>query len=351
MGNDDNLTNSVDYWVKRIMESKIYNITKPSFNDDINSDDNNNHNNGDITNFNTSRWNYFIKRSYLTYIRSWPLYGVHLAKATLLSNSNNDEIEVLIGLSGRGLYLLNADTWNLLFKCPYYHISNCTIVPDGIDIILSIVVNGLSLELRSFESTNLHRMITDYIVEILGRGGYLYGSEGGDSILSLSNVISTLDSTEIFKNYLKDFSVLPSPPSPINLTPCDEYFEAPKDNDEKIAMIRAQEEIKEKEQLRFVLATQGQKQQALLQQGKKGLSNKDRKTQRKTNKLSIVNANVDYTNTNETKRIIEDSVLGISHNSYKELAEYGGNAHSHHMSSSSSSSFLQIPKKYLEKKC
>jgi len=340
-------------------ESKIYNLTKPysidesnSNNDTNNNDnnDNNNNNNNNISNANISRWNYFIKRSYLTYIRSWPLYGVHLAKASLLRNSNNDddeEVEVLIGLSGRGLYLLNANTWSLVFKCPYYHISSCTLVPDGIDVILSIVVNGLPLELRSFESTNLHRMITDYIVEILGRGGYLYGSEGGDNILSLTSVVSTADSTEIFKNYLKDFSVLPSPPSPINLTPCEEFFEAPKDNDENIAMLKIQEEIKEKEQLRFVLATQGQKQQALLQQGRRGLSNKDRKTQRRTNKLTVnLATNVDYSNSNEPQRKIEDSILGTSRKSYKMLYDYDSSTHNHH---TSASVFTEIPKKYILK--
>jgi len=349
LGNDDNLTNSVDYWVNKIKESKIYNLTKPYSSDENHSDDDHNdNNNGSISNANanTARWNYFIKRSYLTYIRSWPLYGVHLAKANLLSksNSNDEEAEVLIGLSGRGLYLLDANTWNLVFKCSYHHITSCTLVPDGIDVILSIVVNGLSLELRSFESTNLHRMITDYVVEILGRGGFLYGSEGGDNILSLTNVISTTDSTEIFKNYLKDFSVLPSPPSPINLTPCDEYFEAPKVNDENFAMIKIQEETKEKEQLRFVLATQGQKQQALLQQGRKGLSNKDRKIQRRTNKLTVT-TNIDFNNADEPQRKIEDSIIMISHNSYKMLYDCD-NSHNHH--ASASGPFLEIPKKYLE---
>jgi hypothetical protein len=111
--------------------------------------------------------------------------------------------------------------------------------------------------------------------------------------------------------------------------------------------LKIQEEIKEKEQLRFVLATQGQKQQALLQQGRRGLSNKDRKTQRRTNKLTVnLATNVDYSNSNEPQRKIEDSILGTSRKSYKMLYDYDSSTHNHH---TSASVFAEIPKKYFLK--
>jgi hypothetical protein len=346
LGNDDNLTASVSYWVDKIKESKIYNITKPYSTDDTKSTDtvNDSSINANAT-ANIPRWNYFIQRSYLNYIKTWPLYGIHLAKGFLVKGDDDDETEVLIGLSGRGLYILNSDTWNLIFKCPYYHISSCKLNPDGIDIVMSLVVNGMSIELKSYESNNLYRLMTDYIIEILGRGGFLYGSEGGDNLLSLTNIIPTSDSTEIFKNYLKDFSVLPSPPSPIVLTPSDNYFEAPKDNDENIAAIKMQEEIKEKEQLRFILASQGQKQKELLQRGKIKVSNQDKKTQRKTNRLKTTNLNVDLGNSHEPQRRIEAAALGIAFNSSYTMLEVDNLDTIHHHSTSSF--FTEIPKKYL----
>jgi hypothetical protein len=119
LGNDDNLTASVSYWVDKIKESKIYNITKPYSTDDTKSTDtvNDSSINANAT-ANIPRWNYFIQRSYLNYIKTWPLYGIHLAKGFLVKGDDDDETEVLIGLSGRGLYILNSDTWNLIFKCP-----------------------------------------------------------------------------------------------------------------------------------------------------------------------------------------------------------------------------------------
>jgi hypothetical protein len=207
----------------------------------------------------------------------------------------------------------------------------------------------MTIDLKSYDSNNLHQMLTDYIIEILGRGGFLYGSEGGDNLLSLTNVIPKHDSTEIFKNYLKDFSILPTPPSPIALTLNDNYFEAPKDNDENIAIVKMQEEIKEKEQLRFILASQGEKQKELLQQGKK-LSHQERKSQRKTQmktRQQTTNLNVDFTNSNERQRKIEASALGIAfHQSYTMLAANIDTVHY----PTQTSFFAEIPQKYLKSK-
>ena len=353
LGNDDNLTASVHYWVEKLKESKIYTTTKPyaDATDITEATKASTDNMTENSSADVPRWNYFIQRSYLNYIKTWPLYGVHLAKGFLVKGGDKD-VEVLIGLSGRGLYILDPITWCLIFKCPYYHISRCNLIPDNIDVMLSLTVNGMTIDLKSYDSTNLHRMLTDYIVEILGRGGFLYGSEGGDNLLSLTNVIPKHDSTEIFKHFLKDFTVLPSPPSPVALTLNDDYFEAPKDNDENTAIIKMQEEIKEKEQLRFILASQGEKQKELLQQGKK-LSHQDRKmqrkTQRKTNRQQTHNLNQDFTNSNEPHRKIEASILGIAfHQSYTMLA---ANIDTNYPTPSQSTSFFaEIPKKYLKPK-
>ena len=109
------------------------------------------------------------------------------------------------------------------------------------------------------------------------------------------------------------------------------------------------EEIKEKEQLRFILASQGEKQKELLQQGKK-LSHQERKSQRKTQmktRQQTTNLNVDFTNSNERQRKIEASALGIAfHQSYTMLAANIDTVHY----PTQTSFFAEIPQKYLKSK-
>jgi hypothetical protein len=120
----------------------------------------------------------------------------------------------------------------------------------------------------------LTKLIESYCLELLARGVFPHGLEGGNDILEIGEVfVPSIDCKFILKEYVKLFPLLPVPPIPMALQRAPNlYFDPPKSDRAILAEGRAEEERIQQEQARLAAETHTAKNLAQLEQGRQTLN-------------------------------------------------------------------------------
>ena len=70
------------------------------------------------------QYRYLLKRAYLHYLQTWPLYGFHFSEAVLLDGAHGQR-NVLVGVSPNGLMLLDPKEWTVVLRASLHDIEQC----------------------------------------------------------------------------------------------------------------------------------------------------------------------------------------------------------------------------------
>lgn len=210
--------------------------------------------------FYSHRMRYYMKRAYLAYVRTWPWFGCHFLEGTLveqISGMGNRRVVIAIGING--IHLLEPDTWALIFHTPFHDIERCAIeVPSAADQkvwsstskIMNFIINGMDMQLVSNSAFEIKNLIEGFVAEMLGRGIFPHGTEGGDDVsqTGLSAAINSSDQGVLLAEFTATFPDIPSPPVPPTMQFSTMHFEAPKSQRQILADKKVEMEIKDKEE-------------------------------------------------------------------------------------------------------
>ena len=226
----------------------------------------------------SQRFRYMLKSAYISYVMTWPLAGGHFFEGYL--DLDNQHLErVLICLSGNGLHILTVDDWLLIFHAPIFDIQSCEITPATSyksipteSQLLRMVVNEKILPIITISAHDIQTLFEAFSLEILARGSFPHGLEGGNDILDVGESFqSASDSKVVIQRFLRNYPMLPTPPSPYSLDRASIYFDPPKSRRAILAEERAEEERIELEQARLAAESHAAKNLAHLEHGKQTL--------------------------------------------------------------------------------
>lgn len=225
----------------------------------------------------SQRFRYMMKSAYVTYVMAWPLAGGHFFEGFLDRDGRLEKI--LICLSGNGLHFLTIDEWLLLFQSPIYDIQSCTISSSSSypnmsteSRLLNITVNEKILPIITTSALEIQTLVEAFSLEMLSRGSFPHGLEGGNDILDLGeSYILASDSKAVMQRFLRNYPMLPTPPPPCSLERAPTYFDPPKSRRAILAEERAEEERIELEQARLAAESHAAKNLAHLEHGKQTL--------------------------------------------------------------------------------
>jgi hypothetical protein len=210
--------------------------------------------------FSSHRIRYYLKRVYLAYLRAWPWYGFHFFEGTLVERvTGHGDLRVVISVGSGGLFILEPGNWSVIFHAQYHDIERCSIETPSLisqqawstsSKMLNISINGMELKIVSSVSKEIKSLLEAFVVEILGRGVFPHGTEGGDDIghSQSSAVIKSTDAKVLMEDFANTFPGLPAPPVPPVLQYSQLYFEAPRSQRQILAEKRAEREMKEREE-------------------------------------------------------------------------------------------------------
>merc|ERR1711871_1170204 len=144
--------------------------------------------------FSAHRMRYYLKRAYLAYVKSWPLYGCHFLQGILneIEPGTMGNLKIVIAIGHRGIHFLDPTTWALIFQCKLGDIENCNIQPiSRVEFrgaptsarMLYLNVNGLEMNILTSDAYDFRNLLAVCASESLGRGSFPHGTEGGDDIL------------------------------------------------------------------------------------------------------------------------------------------------------------------------
>ena len=159
----------------------------------------------DITNTHSPRFRYMMKRGYLQYLMTNPLYGYHISSAIMnrvmsvvieegtKSKVLSKQREIIIAMSPQGFHILDMN-WELLFSSPLWDVESIKIIQETITSttnptvkknkeLLALVINGMSLQFYSPTIHEQYNILSANIFEALGRGVFPHGTEGGNDIM------------------------------------------------------------------------------------------------------------------------------------------------------------------------
>jgi hypothetical protein len=216
---------------------------------------------------------YLLKRAYLYYLMSWPLFGNRYFEAKLSDNYISKTQTVLISLSTCGILILDPNGFCVIFECKLDDVDLFNVSHDNKNKkILLIKINGYELKLKCESSYELINIVEAFSLEVLGHGSYQLGSEGCSDPFDLGpEPPMKSDSKEILQQYYRDFPNLPNSPAISTLHQSEDYFEAPMSERDLLAEARLEEERIEIEQSRLAAAVQVERQQAMMEQGRKNV--------------------------------------------------------------------------------
>ena len=224
------------------------------------------------------RFRYMMKTAYLSYVMSWPLAGGSFTMTTC--DITGEPVKTLACVSGNGLYLLTVDDWSLVFHSPLYDIESYNVTSaqkehnaSAEDKVLTIIINELQIKLISTSIDDLTNILDGLCLELLAKGVYRHGLEGGFDILDKEDTfVSSTDSSAVFQRFQVLFSCLPTPPSPTQLIRAQSYVEPPKSRRAILAEARAEEERIELEQARLAAQAASDRNQAHIEKGRQALT-------------------------------------------------------------------------------
>jgi len=108
--------------------------------------------------------------------------------------------------------------------------------------------------------------------ELLAHGMFPHGSEGGNDLTGPGeHYLWAGDSKEVFRRFLRDFPVLPIPPTPPAVAAAPDYFDIPKTGHVLAAEEREREEAAERESARLAAEAAEDRLRRQRDQGKKVL--------------------------------------------------------------------------------
>ena len=224
------------------------------------------------------RFRYMMKVAYLNYVMSWPLAGGSFAMTSC--DVTGQFVKTLLCISANGMFLLTVDEWCLVFHSPLYDIESYKVssVPDNFkasseDKMLTLVINEVHIQVISTSIDDVKNALDELCLELLGKGVYPHGLEGGFDILDKNEeFVSSTDPQALIQRFNGLFSFLPVPPTPLPLMKAHSYVEPPKSRRAILAEARAEEERIEIEQARLAAQAAADRNQAHIEKGRQTLT-------------------------------------------------------------------------------
>merc|ERR1712000_248073 len=109
----------------------------------------------------------------------------------------------------------------------------------------------MDIPLITTSAADLESLVSAFTLELLSRGSFPHGTEGGNDILDIGeSFISASDTKVVMKRFTKNYPMFPTPPAPLHLEKADSYFDPPKSRRAILAEERAEEERVELEAAR-----------------------------------------------------------------------------------------------------
>ena len=225
------------------------------------------------------RFRYMIKIAYLNYVMAWPLTGGNFSMATCDITGSFEK--TLVCVSGNGLYLLTVEDWALIFHSHLYdiesyHVMSAANEPEASsseDKLLTIIINELQIKLITTATDDIKNLLDGLCLELLSRGVYPHGSEGGFDILDKDVLYrSSTDPVTVLGRFKTLYSFLPTPPPPLQLEKASAYVEPPKSRRAILAEEREEEERIENEQARLAAQAAADRNQAHMEKGRQALN-------------------------------------------------------------------------------
>lgn len=263
------------------------------------------------------RYRYYMKRAYHHYLMTatGPMYEQYLVDAKLVSLQLDESImneyaefqenyvekfekmDVLIGLSVQGLYLLSPSDWSIVFYSPFWDIAEYELLSSRSSSTtrkeLLININGLKLLFKGSKMEEVLSMITLYAKDALRKGNFPFGTVNNYDELLVFNSYRDNPVTKggsgsgsigygnnsLLQQYLANFALLPLPPK-INTRTVfkhPQFFHAPSSHREIIASSRYEEEKLEEEIMKLAEQMLLEKNQQQITQGRNEMMTKNEK--------------------------------------------------------------------------
>ena len=224
------------------------------------------------------RFRYMMKCAYLSYVMSWPLAGGSFAMSTC--DITGKFVPTLVCVSASGLYMLTVDDWSLVFYSPLYDIESYVVTsttnenaPSSDDKLLTVTINELHIKIISASVDDLRCLLDGLCLELLAKGVYRHGLEGGFDILDKDEAfIPSTDPAAVFRRFQTLYSFLPVAPTPLPMTKSRSFVEPPKSRRAILAEARAEEERIELEQARLAAQAAADRNQAHIAKGRQALT-------------------------------------------------------------------------------
>lgn len=116
-------------------------------------------------------------------------------------------------------------------------------------------------------------MLDGLCLELLSKGVYRHGLEGGFDILDADSIfVSSTDPAAVLGRFQTLYAFLPGPPTPLPLVRARSYVEPPKSKRAILAEARAEEERIEIEQARLAAQAAADRNQAHIEKGRQALT-------------------------------------------------------------------------------
>ena len=231
----------------------------------------------------SDHYRYFVKRAYLHYAASLPLYGCSFSEGILETEQGGREI--IIAINTTCIRLLDPHEWTTVMFAPLCDLEKCVVLVEsrqdedqdsdssadsevGLTKLL-LNINGMDISITSPSAEEQHAILLTATMESLGRGIYPHGTEGGNDILNVGEaLVVQSDPKAILQSYINLFPNVPVPPAPAAVAEAADYIELPKSRMTIMMEERADEELAELEQARLAAEARAEKLQQQREQGK-----------------------------------------------------------------------------------
>jgi hypothetical protein len=214
----------------------------------------------------SSHYRYLLKRAYLQYLSCWPLAGSRYFEGDLTSIAKPDgsnaiedvPLVINLALSETGIMLLDSEDWSVVYNVRWHEVEGMRFEEEEEDdddsddsnekdntestFFFTVRETEFSVVLGKGVAAGVKELAWRFQLEALAVGAFEHGSEGGlgadifrDDDMQLaapttgsftlgavdgvgkSNFVRASDPKVRFDAYLRDFSVLPTPPAPPQL--------------------------------------------------------------------------------------------------------------------------------------
>ena len=230
----------------------------------------------------SDHFRYFVKRAYLHYASSLPLYGCSFSEGVLETELGGRE--VIVAINTTCIRFLDPHEWSTVMYAPLCDIERCEVSVEAVEdedsdessgesdtelTKLLLNVNGMGISLVSPSAEEQLATLRTATLEALGRGVYPHGTEGGNDVLNVGEALAPQsDPKAILQSFVNLFPNMPVPPTPAAVVEAADFFELPKSRMTLMMEERADEELAELEQARLAGEARAEKLQQQREQGK-----------------------------------------------------------------------------------